>query len=208
MTRLKRLAPWRKQPRLAGAKAPFALPDLVAHRRHDATTTVGVLVYSGVATTEVGGPSQRLAHGLGADLVHVGLSTEAVVGVEPVRSVHVDVTVSECPHVDVVVVPGGLGWRRIASDERAMTWLAQATTNADGILTISTGSLILGSAGRLAGHSATGHWLARDSLAALGATVSTDRSVHSEDDRLVTTSGARAALDVCDSLAERLRWGP
>ena len=69
-----------------------------------------------------------------------------------------------------------------------------------------TGSLLLASVGRLAGKHATGHWLAEDDLAALGAIVETGRTAADDMGRVVTASGALAAVSTIDSLVESAQW--
>ena len=108
----------------------------------------------------------------------------------------------------MLVVPGGLGWRDVARDERLTAWLASAAGSARGILAMSTGSLLLASVGALDGRDATGHWLAEDDLARLGAVVRPDRVASAEAGRLVTASGAMAAMRVVDELADRVAWAP
>lgn len=71
---------------------------------------------------------------------------------------------------------------------------------------MSTGSLILASVGRLEGRAATGHWLAESELAALGASVSSTRTASDDGGRVVTASGALAAIQVVDELADHARW--
>jgi len=201
--------------RLAARRQPatndrFCLPDLHSLRASDPLTQVGVLVYQGVTTTEIAEPVARLAQGLQADVVHIGVSVGAVVGVEPVRTVHIDHDLHDpgTPVPPVLVIPGGLGWKRLVDDLAVLTWIASVAGQADGVLTMSTGSLILASAGRLSGQAATGHWLAQDTLSALGADVRRERTTRSKDSRVVTASGASAALGASGVLADRLRWGP
>lgn len=206
----------------------FDMPDLHSQRRFDARFRVGVLVYAGVTTAEIDEPVSALAAGLDADVIFIGATDSAgadrraeivpgsvavsqtVTGIEPVRVVHLDCTTDDplALTADVLVIPGGLGWERVADDLSIMTWLAHAANEADGVMAISTGSLILASAGHLKGRPATGHWLARASLAALGAEVRTERTVRSGDRRVVTASGAQSARGAARELAERVRWGP
>ena len=115
-------------------------------------------------------------------------------------------TWTSAPQVDVLVVPGGLGWRQVIGDDDARSWLDAAAQNARGILAMSTGSLLLASVGRLDGREATGHWLAERDLAALGATVRSTRTASDDDGRVVTASGALAALAIVDDLADHARW--
>ena len=190
--------------------APFALPDLWPQQRDHARAQVGVLVYQGVTTAEIDEPARTLADGLDADVVHIAVAAEPVVDVEPVRTVQVTVTTSDPRALrnDVLVIPGGLGWERLVDDLGLMAWVTHASKAAHGVLAISTGSLILASAGRLAGHAATGHRLARDALSALGAQLHTGRTAQSEDHRTVTAAGALSAIEAAVDLAERVRWGP
>lgn len=168
--------------------------------------TIAVLVYRGVSSSETDEPVRQLAERLGANVVLVGPTRGAVHAVEPSRTIEVNVTPPDAPHADVLVVPGGLGWKQVIDDAPTRAWLAHAATEARGVLAISTGSLLLASVGGLDGRSATGHWLAEDELAALGAVVSSTRTASDDDGRIVTASGALAAIQVVDELADRARW--
>ena len=128
-----------------------------------------MLVYRGVSTAEIDVPVSVLADRLGASVLFVGTEPGVLPGVEPSRDVVVDVVAADAALPDWLVVPGGLGWRRVIDDRATMAWLAKAGTQARGVLAISTGSLLLASAGLLDGLDATGHWLAIDDLERLGA---------------------------------------
>lgn len=165
-----------------------------------------MLVFQGVTSSEIDEPVRRMADRLRADVVFVATGREHVHAVEPARYVHVDATPSDAPPADVVVIPGGIGWERLVADEELMAWLSTTAQFARGVLAISTGSLLLASAGRLDGQNSTGHWLARKDLARLGATVRSDRIVRSEDGRIVTASGTNAAFAAIDELLDRVMW--
>lgn len=188
-------------------RSPFpALPPIAGFSRVDAATTIGVLVYRGVSSGEIDEPVRRLAERMQADVAIVGSAIGLLHAVEPSRPVDVGFTPATAPPIDVLVVPGGLGWKQVASDEAIMSWLRSVAGSARGILAISTGSLLLASAGRLDGRVATGHWLAEEELAALGATVSSSRTASADAGRLVTASGALAAVQVVDDFADHARW--
>ncbi|WP_420451289.1 DJ-1/PfpI family protein [Ilumatobacter sp.] len=174
----------------------------------DRAPTVGVLAYRGVSSGEIDLPVERLAERLGANVVLVGAVVGPVHAVEPSRSVLVGRTPATAPPVDVLVVPGGLGWRQVIDDPEISRWLRTAAESARAVLAISTGSLLLATVGHLAGRDATGHWLASAELAALGARVTTARTASDEGGRIVTASGALAAIVVVDDLADHVRWAP
>jgi putative intracellular protease/amidase len=180
------------------------LDALTGRHRSDSACTVGVFVYRGVSTSEIDRPVALLAERLGASVVFVGARAGVVPGVEPSRNVVVDVAVADAALPDLLVVPGGLGWRRVIDDPATLTWLTAAGEHARGILAISTGSLIVASAGLLEGLDATSHWLALDDLERLGAHARRERVAGSG--RIVTASGALPATQVAVEFADRLTW--
>ena len=168
--------------------------------------TVGALAYRGVTTAELDDPVTRLAHRLDANVTFVGRRLGRIHGVEPARAVVVDATPATAEPVDVLVVPGGLGWKQVAADVELREWLAASASRARSILAMSTGSLLLASVGRLDGRDATGHWLAERELARLGANVQSTRTAHDETGRIVTAAGALAALPMIDMVADATLW--
>lgn len=205
MGRLRRLIDLLAERTHEGRRVP-ELPPLRGATLPGAVLTIGVLVYRGVSSSEVDEPVQRLAERLHADVVFVGASPGLVHAVEPSRPVDVAFTPDTAPSIDVLVVPGGLGWKQVIEDAAIRDWLHHTAADARGILAMSTGSLLLASVGRLEGREATGHWLAAGELAALGATVTTSRTASDDAGRVVTASGALAAIQVVDELADHSRW--
>jgi putative intracellular protease/amidase len=193
---------WTRRHRPAG---PRRLEALAGRRQDRPAPTVGVLVYRGVSTAEIDTPVNVLADRLGANVLFVGVEAGIVPGVEPSRDVVVGAVAAEAPLPDWLVVPGGLGWRRVIDDPAAMAWLAAAGIHARGILAISTGSLILASVGQLSGIDATGHWLGMRDLERMGAHARRERIA--DAGRIVTASGAIPAAQVAEAFADRVSWG-
>ena len=163
-----------------------------------------MLVYRGVSTAEIDIPVTVLADRLGANVMFVGVEAGRVPGVEPSREVVVDVVAADAPLPEWLVVPGGLGWRRVVDDPAAMAWLAAAGAQARGILAISTGSLLLAFVGQLNGVDATGHWLGMHDLERMGANARHERIT--DAGRIVTASGALPAAQVAEAFADRVSW--
>jgi transcriptional regulator GlxA family with amidase domain len=67
---------------------------------------------------------------------------------------------------------------------------------------VCTGALVLAAAGLLDGLEATTHWMARETLAALGARPVEQRVV--EQGKLITAAGVSAGIDMALVLAERI----
>ncbi|MEL6984542.1 MAG: DJ-1/PfpI family protein [Actinomycetota bacterium] len=166
---------------------------------------VAVLVYRGVSSTEVEVVSDALARPLGASVRLVSADPGPVVAVEPARTIVTEpLAAVTAPYG--LVIPGGLGWKREAGRAEVAAWLRAAAGGARGVLAVSTGSLLLASVGALTDQEATGHWLAGDLLAGLGARPSSARIVHGR--LLVTATGARAGAEAAVELAKEMRFAP
>ncbi len=172
-----------------------------------ADSVIAVLVYDGVAASEADLPAATLARSLGLPVVLVGPTTDPVQGVDPVRTVVPGATTFTRRRADIVVIPGGFGWRQMAEDPEVTSWVRDISSGARGVLALSTGPLLLAAAGVLDGVDATCHWLAHDDLARLGAHPVDRRVASSLDQRLVTAAGAASSDAACHTLIDRLQWG-
>jgi transcriptional regulator GlxA family with amidase domain len=113
-------------------------------------------------------------------------------------------TFDEVPAPDLIVVPGSSHWRTALDDDELISWLAVVHPAAAWTTSVCTGSTLLAKAGILAGRRATSHWAVRDTLAAEGAVVSTERVVIDGD--VITCAGVSAGIDMSLTLAAAL-WG-
>ena len=77
------------------------------------------------------------------------------------------VSFADCPQLDVICVPGGLGTDDMVNDEEMLAFLRQQAVGAKYITSVCTGSLVLGAAGLLRGYRAATHWTAMDFLSAV-----------------------------------------
>ena len=113
-----------------------------------------------------------------------------------------DVSFEEIPAPDVVVVPGGIGSRAMMRNETMLAWIRDAHRGTRWTISVCTGALILAGAGLLDGVDAATHWLARDTLAELGANPVTERVV--ERGKIITAAGVSAGIDMALTLAARI----
>ncbi|MGI3902834.1 MAG: DJ-1/PfpI family protein [Janthinobacterium lividum] len=117
---------------------------------------------------------------------------------EPVRSttgilLHPTQTFADCPPLDVVCVPGGVGVNALMRDVPVLDFLRRQAETARFVTSVCTGSLVLGAAGLLRGKRATSHWSARDLLTAYGAEPTSGRVVR--DGTTITAGGVTAGID-------------
>jgi cyclohexyl-isocyanide hydratase len=89
------------------------------------------------------------------------------------------------------------------NDEKTLEFLADRGSRAQWVVSVCTGSLVLGAAGLLRGYRAGCHWAFRDLLPHLGAEPVADRVV--EDRNRITGGGVTAGIDLGLTLGARLR---
>ena len=111
-------------------------------------------------------------------------------------------SLTDMPHPDLVLVPGGPGQEEQMDNEVLLDWVRAADATASWTTSVCTGSLILAAAGLLAGRRATSHWLALDSLARYQATPVSERVVM--DGKYITCAGVSAGIDMALELAGRI----
>ena len=75
-----------------------------------------------------------------------------------------DVTIDNCPELDLLIVPGGWGTRTEVRNNNLLNWIAVRAAKTRLTASVCTGSSLLGKAGLLDGHEATTHWRAFDFL--------------------------------------------
>ena len=169
---------------------------------------VGILVFDDVEVLDFAGPFEvfsrtRLVGGLDSrrtdDAAPFHVFTVARTR-EPVRAtggllVVPNYACEEAPRIDLLVVPGGFGTRRLLADGPTLTWIRDTSARARRTTSVCTGSLLLASAGVLRGRRATTHWGALDLLATLDVGL-VDREARIVDDGVITSAGVSAGIDM------------
>jgi len=115
-----------------------------------------------------------------------------------------DFSYSDAPHIDVLVVPGGLGTRRLLEDSKTLNWIQRRATKARRVTSVCTGSLLLARAGLLSGRRATTHWGALDLLATLGEDLHVERERRVVDDGVITSAGVASGMDMAFYVVEQI----
>lgn len=107
--------------------------------------------------------------------------------------------------VDVLVLPGGVGTRRLLADSSLKARLQERSAHGTLMASVCTGSLVFAAAGLLAGRPATTHWSQMGALAGLDGSIEPrpdDRYVDSGE--VITASGVSAGIDMALHLVSRL----
>ncbi|HEU5338849.1 MAG TPA: DJ-1/PfpI family protein [Sulfuricaulis sp.] len=106
-------------------------------------------------------------------------------------------TFENCPVLDVLVVPGGIGTRKEMKNAAMLAFVKSRAPKAEVLTSVCTGALVLGSAGLLDGRRATTHWRSLELLEQLFPRVNVDKTSHVvEDGNVFTSAGISAGIDM------------
>jgi transcriptional regulator GlxA family with amidase domain len=111
-------------------------------------------------------------------------------------------TYDDAPAPDVLLVPGGIGSRKLMRHEPTLAWVRRVHEQSRFTTSVCTGALVLGAAGVLDGLEATTHWMSRPQLAELGATPVERRVV--VQGKVITAAGVSAGIDMALVLAAKI----
>lgn len=107
------------------------------------------------------------------------------------------VSLADCPPLDILVVPGGMGTRREMLNEAMLRFVRLQASCCELVASVCTGALILGQAGLLKGLRATTHWRSLDLLRELFPDVVVDETSHVVDEgKILTSAGISAGIDL------------
>src|SRR6202171_5419862 len=129
---------------------------------------IGLVLFPKVTQLDFTGPLQVFSSLPGAK-VHLIWKRSEPVASDSVMMLTPTVTFADCPQLDVICVPGGVGTDDMINDEEMLAFLRQQAEGATYVASVCTGSLVLGAAGLLRGYRAATHWTAMDFLGAFGA---------------------------------------
>jgi transcriptional regulator GlxA family with amidase domain len=108
-----------------------------------------------------------------------------------------DYDLDSCPHLDILLVPGGWGFRHQMNNERLLKWIADRSRRVETLTSVCTGALLLGKAGLLDGKRVTTHWRFLDSMQELFPKVTVEKRLHFvEEGTFFSSAGISAGIDM------------
>jgi transcriptional regulator GlxA family with amidase domain len=167
--------------------------------------TLGVLLFPDFELLDVFGPLE--AFGQMKELFRILMVAEASGGVASAQGPQAvaEYGFHDCPPLDVILVPGGMGTRREVGNPVLLEWLARRAATAEIVTSVCTGAALLARAGILEGRRATTNKRAFQWVVDQGPGVRWERRARWVDDgNIVTSSGVSAGIDMALHLIARL----
>lgn len=114
-------------------------------------------------------------------------------------------SIDDHPEIEILVVPGGFGTRRIETDDQpVIDWIAKQRKQIELVTSVCTGAFLLAKAGVLDGRRATTHW---GSVADLGKAYSSVNVTGGERvvdlGNVITSAGVSAGIDMALHVVSR-----
>jgi transcriptional regulator GlxA family with amidase domain len=103
---------------------------------------------------------------------------------------------ADSPKLDVLVVPGGWGTRKLADDATHLDWIKTVAADCTWVTSVCTGAILLNSAGLLSGRKVTTHWAYVETLREMPDVTVLDDVRYVQDGNVVTAAGVSAGIDM------------
>jgi len=169
--------------------------------------TFGVVLFKGFELLDVFGPLEAwgmLAATGQCKVTTVAERSGAITSAQGPKAI-ADFGFADCPHLDLILIPGGIGTREEISNPALLDWLKARAEKAEVVTTVCTGTAILARTGLLDGRRATTNKRAFKWVAEQGPKVNWVREARwVEDGKFATSSGVSAGIDMALAVMARL----
>jgi transcriptional regulator GlxA family with amidase domain len=169
--------------------------------------TLGVLLFPEFELLDVFGPLEAFGNLFVRDrfrVLTVAQDAGQVASAQGPRAI-ADHGLADCPPLDLLLVPGGMGTRTGVENEALLAWLRARAADAEIVMSVCTGAALLARAGLLDGMPATTNKRAFDWVVTQGPRVEWKRRARWVDaGKFVTSSGVSAGTDMALAVIARL----
>ena len=162
---------------------------------------IGFVLFPRVTQLDLTGPAQVLSRVPGAK-VHVVWKAIEPVMTDVGFTINPTTTYAECPQLDVLCVPGGIGVVDQMNEPLTIDFLRGHGATARYVTSVCNGSLLLGAAGLIDGYQSACNWKWLHFLPQFGAEPIKSRVVH--DRNRWSGAGVTSGIDFGLSLAAEL----
>ena len=182
----------------------FATPT-IASAEGDEVQTLGLLLFQDFEVLDACGPLEVWGNLKGKVRVITVAAKKGPIACSQGAALVAEFDFADCPRLDMVLVPGGLGAFRNLKDEATLQFLRERSAKAKLTMSVCNGASLLAAAGLLEGRPATTNKAYWKQSTAPGPSVKWVRQARWVDDgNIVTSSGVSAGIDMTLHVVERL----
>lgn len=165
---------------------------------------IAIPIFDGLTVLDAVGPYEVLSALPGVAVRFLAAEPGPKRSANGMLALTADLALDQLTDPEIIVVPGGPGTWALFEDEQTLRWLRRAHGTSTWTTSVCTGSLLLAAAGLLDGLEATTHWTALEELRRFGAQPVKRRVVELPEQRIITSAGVSAGIDMALGLAARL----
>ncbi|MDR3592579.1 MAG: DJ-1/PfpI family protein [Negativicutes bacterium] len=160
--------------------------------------TIGILIFPQVEELDFVGPFEVLnyVNKIQPDSTNILLVAETI---DPIRAFNgmriiPDVTLKDCPPLDIVLTPGGKGRLAAMKSVAIINFIQKRIKTAKYVTSVCTGAFLLAEAGLLTGKKATTYHTAFPELESYSVQVISSKVV--QDGNIITSGGVSSGLEL------------
>lgn len=181
--------------------------------------TYGILLFDGAEELDAVGPWEVFTMATmeagagdlpdaikGSRVVSISESGDTVTCAKGMR-IEPDYSIEDCPKLDVLLIPGGVGTRREVDNPALLAWISKISADCAWVTSVCTGALLLVAAGPAKGKRVTTHWSFIEALKSRGDCDVQDHIRYVRDGNIVTAAGVSAGIDMALWLVGEI-YGP
>jgi len=166
---------------------------------------LGVILYPGFELLDVFGPVEMFGNLTGTVEVSMVAQHQGPVRSAQGSQVVADYGFDDCPRLDLILVPGGIGSGMEVDNPQMLDWLTQRVAAAEIAMTVCTGTALFARAGVLDGRRATTNKAFFSWVTQQGPKVHWIKEARwVEDGKFVTSSGVSAGIDMALAVIARI----
>jgi transcriptional regulator GlxA family with amidase domain len=167
----------------------------------------GILIFDDVEVLDVTGPFEvfsvarlneqhRFEESSPFKVILIAEKLNQIVAIGGLRLIP-DFNIDTCPHLDLLIIPGGWGIRREVKNTTIIKWISNQVSKTVLTASVCTGSSLLGKAGLLDDRNATTHWRSFDFLQESASKAHILKNIRfTLDEPIFTSAGVDAGIDL------------
>lgn len=166
---------------------------------------LGVLLFPGFELLDAYGPMEMWGNLKNqVQVVTIAVKRSEIASSQGPKTV-ADYGYGDAPHLDLILVPGGMGILQLVKDTATLEWLRERAKKAEIVMSVCNGASLLAAAGILDGRPATTNKMLWNMATKPGPKVKWVKKARWVDDgTVVTSSGVSAGMDMSLAVITRL----
>jgi transcriptional regulator GlxA family with amidase domain len=188
--------------------ATASMPAFAQQEKHftqGKIRTLGVLLFPGFELLDAYGPMELWGNLKNkVRIVTIAANRGQIASTQGPKTI-ADYGYNDAPHLDLILVPGGMGIPELLKDTATLEWLRERAGKAEIVMSVCNGASLLAASGILDGRPATTnkmHWKMATEPGPKVKWVKKARWV--DDGTIVTSSGVSAGMDMSLAVITRL----